>query len=396
MLSDITSKTTETVKAASAALASAAPRYEKPRTWVPGLRVLLAFFTPMLLGLASGRPGLFVPIGVGAGMLALVDPMGGSIRRAVVIGATTLASALVFQLGALVGTFPPLAVVLMFAVVYAAGLSTELGSAGVRSGLWIVTAVVFGISNSGINPGYFSAPGILIGGAWALFLALVPFRNEQAALSELISRDKIEAYAQWRVSRLRDDLPHHFALRTALGRHALRMASATALGLTLSYLLERPTVGWIAGATVAVLSPQVRLFRMRSASLFIGTALGVAAAWAVARSGLDVTGMLFVSAPLIFMAANLRSVDYASWVTLYSAFNLVMLFVSTGNGTDAALLSTKLIDTALGATIALVVAGVTFPRSERERLDEEIHWDLAGTGRLPSAQAPVTSAGTPR
>lgn len=357
-------------------LVSAAPHYEKPPTWLPGLRVLLAFYAPILLGLAIGRPGLLVPVGIGAGMLALVDPMGSTVRRTVTIGATTLASAGVFAVGATVGQIAPLTIFFMFVVVYIAGLSVELGGAGLRSGLWIVTAAIFGISNTGITPGYFSATGILFGGLWALFLAAVPFRNEELPLSEIISRESVRSMTLPRLRGLFDSLPDHLMLRTALGRHALRMSSSAALALSVSYMLGRPTIGWIAGATIAVLNPQVRLFRARSTSLFIGTALGAGVAFLLAMMTSSVTVMLVLVAPVLFLAANLRTVDYGAWITLYSTFNLVMLFVTTGNGSDALIISNKLLDTLIGLAIALLVAWATFPYSERERLDEEFTADL--------------------
>ncbi len=376
MLSALASKTSESVRSGAKTLASAAPRYEKPPTWLPGLRVLLAFYAPMLLGLAIGRPGLLVPVGIGAGMLALVDPMGSTVRRSITIGATTLASAAVFAVGAGVGQIAPLTIAFVFVVVYIAGLSVELGGAGLRAGLWIVTAAIFGISNTGITPGYFSATGMLLGGLWALFLAAVPFRNEERPLSRILSREAIRAMAAPRLQGLIASLPDHLKLRTALGRQALRMSSAAALALSVSYLLERPTIGWIAGATIAVLNPQVRLFRARSTSLFIGTALGAGVAFVLAMLTSNITLMLALVAPVIFLAANLRTVDYGAWITLYSTFNLVMLFVTTGNGSDVSMISNKLLDTVIGAAIALLVAWTTFPYSERERLDEEFTADL--------------------
>lgn len=356
--------------------AAVAPRYETPPTWMPGLRVLLAFYIPMLLGQAIGRPGLLVPVGIGAGMLALVDPMGSTVRRVVTIGATTLASAAVFAVGASVGQIAPLTIVLMFAVVYLAGLSVELGGAGLRSGLWIVTAAIFGISNTGITPGYFSSAGMLLGGLWALYLAAVPFRNEERPLRRIISHQSVREMTLPRLRGLLASLPDHLMLRTALGRHALRMASAAALALSISYLLGRPTVGWIAGATIAVLHPQVRLFRARSTSLFIATALGAGVAFVLAMLTSDAAIMLVLVAPVIFLAANLRTVDYGAWIALYSTFNLVMLFITTGNGADAMLISDKLLDTLIGAAIALIVAWATFPYSERRRLDEEFTAEL--------------------
>lgn len=363
----------------SEALVSAAPRYQRPPSWIPGLRVLLAFYTPLLFGYAIDRLSAFIPVAIGAGILALVDPLGSTPRRAMTITLTTLAGALAFSIGAAVGESALLAIAFIFVAVWASGIATGFGFSGLRAGLWTISVAIFGISNAGLSQGLFSTVGILAGGAWALFLALGPFRNEIGPLVNILNRPALMRMAEPPLRDLMSRARDHLNLKTALGRHAVRMAATAALGLTISFMLGRPIVGWIAGAATLVTNPSVRSLRQRGLAVLIGALLGSAIAWSIETFAASTSIALLVAAPLLFFGANLRAVDFSTWTTLYTAFNLTAFFVAGGWSGNLAIYSGKILDTLIGVGLAVLVGWATFPYDERDRLDAELRFTIGRT-----------------
>ncbi len=173
-------KPAHTIQAARTAVRAASATLVRPTGrpfWMAGVRVLLALYAPLLLGVAVNQPLLFVPVGVGALVGALVDPGCATSRRAWTIGVTTLLAAVAFALGDLVGQTPLTAIPFVTVVVFACGLAPEFGTAGIRGSLYVGTCALLGIASSGVDPGFITAPGLLAGGLWALLLAVGPFRQ---------------------------------------------------------------------------------------------------------------------------------------------------------------------------------------------------------------------------
>ncbi len=328
--------------------------------WAAGVRVLLALYAPLLLGVAVNKPLIFVPVGVGALVGALVDPGCSTSRRAWTIGVTTVLAALAFALGDLVGQTPLTAIPYVVAVVFACGLAPEFGTAGVRGSLYVGTCALLGIASSGVDPGFITTPGLLAGGLWALLLAVGPFRQSG------VTRCGVTHRAQSLVGNLRT----HLRLDSAIARHSARMAVTVGLALALSFALQRPMVTWIAGSALAVLHPRVTAHATRSIRLLIGTLVGGLGAIALAQA-LGPSALLMVAlAPAIFLAVSVRSVDYVAYTVASTAFFLALSAFTTHMGWS--LLDARLADAALGVVLALLVSRLSMPPRERERLIKEM------------------------
>lgn len=338
----------------------ALPRPTGRPYWIAGIRVLLALYAPLLLGLAVGRPQTLVPVAVGALVGALVDPGCSSARRAWTIATSATLAAAAFALGDLVGHTPLAAIPFVIAVTFACGLAPEFGAAGIRGSLYVASCALAGIAASGVDPGFITAPGLLAGGLWALVLAVGPFRQNGEPRRDLMRR------ANSLVSNLR----RHLRLETAIGRHSARMAVAMGLALSFSFAFERPAVSWIAGAALAVLHPRVSAHGTRGMRLLVGTLVGGLAAIALAAMFGPGTALLVALAPALFLAVSLRSVDYVAYTVASTAFMLALSAFTWHIGWG--LFDARLIDTAIGILIALAISRLSMPQREGERLADEI------------------------
>lgn len=327
---------------------------------LPGLRVLLALYAPLLLGMAIARPHNLVPVAVGALMGALVDPGCSTQRRALTITATALLGSIAFAVGDLAGQVPALAVAFVTLVAFASGFAPEFGAAGIRGSLYVVTSALLGVASTGVNPGFITAPGLLLGGAWALLLAVGPFRQQGAPVCGPVLRAR----------RLTDNLREHLMLRTAIGRHAARTAVVVGFAMSLSFALQRPAISWIAGAAIAVLHPRASAHGVRGVRLVTGTLVGGIAAVLLADALGPTSVLLLALAPALFLSVSLRAVDYVAYTIASTAFMLALSAFTMRMGWG--LFDARIVDTALGVTLALTVARFTMPLGERDRLAAEI------------------------
>lgn len=356
-------KPAHTIHVARTAVRAASSTLVRPTGrpfWIAGVRVLLALYAPLLLGVAVNRPLLFVPVGVGALVGALVDPGCATSRRAWTIGVTTVLAAVAFALGDLVGQTPLTAIPFVVIVVFVCGLAPEFGTAGIRGSLYVGTCALLGIASSGVDPGFITAPGLIAGGLWALVLAVGPFRQSGAVQCGVARR------TNFFVANLRT----HLRLDSAIARHSARMAVTVGFALALSFALQRPMVTWIAGSALAVLHPRVTAHATRSVRLLVGTLVGGLAAIALAETLGPGALLLVALAPAIFLAVSVRSVDYVAYTVTSTAFFLALSAFSTDLGWS--LFDARLADAAIGVVLALLVSKLSMPPRERERLLDEM------------------------
>jgi uncharacterized membrane protein YccC len=139
-----------------------------------GVRVAAAITVPLAIGLGTNHLTAGSGVSLGALNVAMADSGGPERTRAAVLSTATVVNAGVFALGIVAVQTLGLAVPLMFAVAFAAGLLTIYGR--VASIVGFVTTVVYTLG-LGFPPGLLTGPEALwlalVGGAWAMILALV-------------------------------------------------------------------------------------------------------------------------------------------------------------------------------------------------------------------------------
>jgi uncharacterized membrane protein YccC len=172
---------------AATALAPARPAY------AAGLRAAIATVAPLLAShvLALGG-GTWMSLAGFSG--ALADKGGPYRTRAATLGALILAGAFVVTLGTLGGIHPALAIPLSFAVAFVCSLGRAYGNAGASVGLSALSIYVIALgyppeAGTGAGAAALSRAGfVVIGGAWAMLVALVlwplrPYRPVRLAVS---------------------------------------------------------------------------------------------------------------------------------------------------------------------------------------------------------------------
>lgn len=327
---------------------------------LPGLRVLMALYAPLLMGYAVGHVYHAIPFAVGALVTSLVDPGGSNQRRGSAMMTIAFGGAAAFALGDFLGAYPASGIVYAFAVIFGCGLFTEFGAAGIRTGSWITALALLGLASSGVDPGLVTPTGLILGGLWAMALGLGPFRQD-APMRKALAR---------RAIHLRRSALDHLMLRTAVGRHAARMAVSAGTALALAYALDRPHVAWMAAAAIAVLDPRIPRLTQRGARLVAGTAVGAALAAAAVHFAPTGAVLLAVLALVLFAAVSVRSLEYGAYVTAFTAFSLA---VGAFSGTlDLTLVGGKIADAVIGALLALAIAHLSFPETEKSRLASEL------------------------
>ena len=140
--------------------------------------------------------------------------------------------------------------------------------------------------------------------------------------------------------------------------------------MSLSYTLQRPAISWIAGAAIAVLHPRASAHGVRGIRLVAGTLVGGLAAVVLADALGHSASLLLALAPALFFSVSVRSVDYVAYTIASTAFMLALSAFTFGLGWG--LFDARIVDTAIGVSLALTVARFTMPPRERERLADEI------------------------
>ncbi len=151
-----------------------------------GIRTFFALAVPIAIGHATGQSELGLSIGTSAQLLLLAD-VGGlyDVRAKSLIGAT-FGIILVIILGTLVSAWLGLTVVVVFIGLFLAGYLTVYDENGAFAGLVIGLSLLIAITlpSGGWEIALQRAMIALVGGAWAIFLALGiwPFQPNQPLL----------------------------------------------------------------------------------------------------------------------------------------------------------------------------------------------------------------------
>jgi uncharacterized membrane protein YccC len=176
-------KTLSSVRAA-ATLTSARP------AWAAGIRAAVATVLPLAVATFLGDPEAGTWLSLGGFNTALSD-RGGSYRsRAVVMAAVMSGTAVAILLGSLAGTNIWVAVPLTFAVAFVASLARVWGGPGVSIGGASLSTFVIALAypSASVENALARAGLALIGGSWAMLLALLlwrlrPYRPARVAVA---------------------------------------------------------------------------------------------------------------------------------------------------------------------------------------------------------------------
>ncbi|WP_210478821.1 FUSC family protein [Naasia sp. SYSU D00948] len=328
-----------------------------PRRWPIALNGAIALALPAVTLTLAGQPTLGLVASNGAFLaLYLGDrPLLHRARRLPLIGAGLFASA---ALAVLVAPFPVLTTVLIAAIAIAAAVLTV----GLRVGPpgSVFFAMVPGVMASMVAPaedggaGLDAGPllGVLALGLVVAYLVVVA----PLAVPAVLRRARSE--------------PPPAPLRFEVGRESrivlTRVVVALALAAAVSIPLGSHRSYWVVVTVVAVLQSGIhrRLTTVRAANRILGTVLGAGIFLVVALIDLDGVVLILVLAALQFCVELVIVRHYG--LALVFITPLALLVAVRHPGVSAgAVVAERILDTALGAVLAVVVLVAEFVLERR-------------------------------
>ena len=320
---------------------------------------MVATTAPVAVGLAVGRPHVGLVVGLGGLNVALAMGAGRPRTRAPWGLLTMILGALATALATLVHPIAWLSVGLTFLVVGLASLGRIRGREGTLVGF--VVSAVFVITNglSGeATEALARGSEFLLGGALALALMML------AGLADPVRSAAVGNGGPPDVSAGRSDLRHSLELlresmREApeVVRHAVIIAATVASTTVLYRALGLEFGYWIPLTALAVLQPDSHASRVRLIQRASGTAVGVLVVLAIVATSASNPVLVVAIAVVSFGLFALRERSYHWLVTLLTPTALLMISTVGFDGDD--IVVERIVDTAIGLSVALVVIGVT-------------------------------------
>jgi uncharacterized membrane protein YccC len=160
-------------------------------------------------------------------------------------------------------------------------------------------------------------------------------------------------------------LEDHLTLDSAMFRHALRCALATAVTLLIVNLLELDHGYWATLTCLVIMQPHGTQTWAKALQRVLGTALGAAAAFLLA--GLVSDPMIIVLCVFAFVsvAVALLPLNYGAFTVFLTPAFVLLAETHTA---EPALAGVRVLNTLLGAMVALLCSRLLFPLSERDQI----------------------------
>jgi uncharacterized membrane protein YccC len=185
-----------------------------------------------------------------------------------------------------------------------------------------------------------------------------PDADAEAAIPDLFIRGPVSTILR---AQLRLD--------SAMLRHALRMSVGTAVAVLLTKDLHLTRGYWTTLTCLVILQPHGSATLAKALQRVAGTVIGAAIAVAVATWIHDPTAILACVFVLIAAAVALMPINYALFAVFLTPSFVLLAERSTG---DFGLARVRIVNTLLGAAIALAASRWLFPLTPRDELRPRI------------------------
>lgn len=165
-------------------------------------------------------------------------------------------------------------------------------------------------------------------------------------------------------------LTENFSFSSLEFRHSLRITTTLLIGLIIGKILPFENVYWILLTIVVIMRPGYGLTKERTAHRFIGTIIGGVLGFAFLAADPNITTLgvltlLFLILGLTFNPSNYRI--GTSFITLHVIFIFAIL-----NPTDDKIVLFRILDTCVGATLAILANHFLWPFWEFLNTNENI------------------------
>ncbi|WP_338035246.1 FUSC family protein [Lacinutrix himadriensis] len=165
-------------------------------------------------------------------------------------------------------------------------------------------------------------------------------------------------------------LLQHFSFNSPMLRHALRLSSAIVFGFLLGSLLDLKNAYWIILTIIVIMRPNYGLTKERSKNRIIGTIIGAVIATSIILITKNTTVYMVLAVVSLTFAFSLIQQSYkvgAAFITL----NIVFVYALIDPNAFL-VVQYRVIDTILGAIIAVLANYLLFPSWEYKNLDAVI------------------------
>ena len=165
-------------------------------------------------------------------------------------------------------------------------------------------------------------------------------------------------------------LLQHFSLKSPMLRHALRLTSAIVFGFLLGSLLDIKNAYWIVLTIVVIMRPNYGLTKERSKNRIIGTIIGAIIATSIILITKNTTVYMVLAVISLTFAFSLIQQSYkagAAFITLHIVFVYALI-----DPNAFLVVQYRVIDTVIGAIIAVLANYLLFPSWEYKNLDSVI------------------------
>jgi len=160
----------------------------------------------------------------------------------------------------------------------------------------------------------------------------------------------------------------NFSLNSTMFRHALRFTIAIVFAYLLGALLDIRNTYWIMLTIVVIMRPSFGLTKERSKDRIIGTFIGAAFAIGIVLLTQNVVVYSILALVSLILAFSLIQQNYKSAAALIT---ISIIFVYSLINPDAfEVIQYRVLDTIIGASIAIVVNYVVFPSWEVDNLKQ--------------------------
>ncbi|QRM87899.1 hypothetical protein FG167_01225 [Lacinutrix sp. WUR7] len=165
-------------------------------------------------------------------------------------------------------------------------------------------------------------------------------------------------------------LLQHFSFNSPMLRHALRLSTAIVFGFLLGSLLDLKNAYWIILTIIVIMRPNYGLTKERSKNRIIGTIIGAVIATSIILITKNTTVYMVLAVVSLTFAFSLIQQSYkvgAAFITL----NIVFVYALIDPNAFL-VVQYRVIDTILGATIAVLANYLLFPSWEYKNLNTVI------------------------
>ena len=178
-----------------------------------------------------------------------------------------------------------------------------------------------------------------------------------------VEYDKFVTHQDLDIKLLRDNL----SLQSNIFRHALRVSLATLAGYIISRFFPFGHGYWILLTIIVILKPTYSLSKQRNYQRLLGTIAGAAIGLLILYFVRDNTALFVIMLLLMMGTYSFLRANYLVSVILMTPYILLLFHLLYGGNTQA-VLTDRVIDTAIGSAIAFLANFLLIPVWERDQI----------------------------